>query len=78
MENKTTRRILYKVLRKTGVSRNDIELDASFQEDLKFDELDWTLFLFYLEDSFNVSIKDDQATKLRQVKDSLTLLENIA
>ncbi|WP_163715581.1 phosphopantetheine-binding protein [Mangrovibacterium lignilyticum] len=78
MENKTTRRTLYKVLRKTGVSRDDIELDASFQEDLKFDQLDWTLFLFYLEESFNIAIEDDQAIKLHQVKDSLELLENIA
>ena len=78
MENKTARRTLYKVLRKTGVSRNDIELEASFQEDLKFDQLDWTLFLFYLEESINVSIEDDQASELYQVKDSLKLLEKIA
>ncbi|RKD92330.1 acyl carrier protein [Mangrovibacterium diazotrophicum] len=78
MENKTARRTLYKVLRKTGVSRNDIELEASFQEDLKFDQLDWTLFLFYLEESINASIEDDQASELYQVKDSLKLLEKIA
>jgi len=78
MENKTARRTLYKVLRKTGVSRNDIELEASFQEDLKFDQLDWTLFLFYLEESINANIEDDQASELYQVKDSLKLLEKIA
>jgi len=78
MENKTARRTLYKVLRKTGVSRNDIELDATFQEDLKFDQLDWTLFLFYLEEQININIKDDEARQLHQVKDSLVLLEKIA
>jgi len=78
MENKTARRTLYKVLRKTGVSRHDIELDASFQDDLKFDQLDWILFLFYLEESVDVNIGDDQASELHQVKDSLKLLEEIA
>lgn len=78
MENKTARRTLYKVLRKTGVSRDDIELEASFQDDLKFDQLDWTLFLFYLEESFKVDIEDDQASELHQVKDSLELLKKIA
>ncbi|PTN04818.1 acyl carrier protein [Mangrovibacterium marinum] len=78
MENKTARRTLYKVLRKTGVARDAIELDASFQEDLNFDQLDWNVFLFYMEETLNVSIKDDQARNLRQVKDSLELLENIA
>ncbi len=78
MENKTARRTLYKVLRKTGVSRDAIELDASFQEDLKFDQLDWKLFLFYMEETLNVNIKDEEAQKLYQIKDSLELLENIA
>lgn len=78
MENKTARRTLYKVLRKTGVSRDAIELDASFQEDLNFDQLDWEVFLFYMEETLNASIKDEQARKLQHVKDSLELLENIA
>jgi acyl carrier protein len=78
MENKTARRTLYKVLRKTGVSRDEIELEASFQDDLKFDQLDWNLFLFYMEETLNVSIEEEQAKKLHQVKDSLVLLENIA
>ena len=78
MENKTARRTLYKVLRKTGVSRNDIELEASFQDDLRFDQLDWTLFLFYMEESFNIAINDDEALQLHRVKDSLELLKHIA
>ncbi|MCW0481577.1 hypothetical protein [Gaoshiqia sediminis] len=78
MENRTLRRTLYRVLRKTGVSRTDIELDASFQEDLKFDQVDWALFLYYLEDSFNINIDDNDVSRLFQVKDSLDLVKNIA
>ncbi|HKJ43148.1 MAG TPA: phosphopantetheine-binding protein [Sunxiuqinia sp.] len=78
MENKTIRRTLYKVLRKTGVPRNDIELDASFSEDLKFDQVDWALFLFYLEDSFKINVEDDEISQMYQVKDTLNLMESIA
>lgn len=69
---------MYKVLRKTGVSRSDIELEASFQEDLKFDQVDWTIFLFYVEESFNIDIDEKDVMKLHQVKDTLKLVRNIA
>ena len=78
MESKTARRTLYKALRKTGVSRSDIELEASFQEDLKFDQIDWTIFLFYVEESFNIDIDEKDVMQLHQVKDTLKLVRNIA
>ncbi len=78
MENKTIRRILYRVLRKTGVPRNEIQLDASFEEDLRFDQVDWALFLYYLEDSFNIAINEDQISHLSRVKDSFKLVKGIA
>ena len=78
MENKTIRRILYRVLRKTGVPRNEIQLDASFEEDLRFDQVDWALFLYFLEDSFNIAINEDQVSCLSRVKDSFKLVKAIA
>lgn len=65
---------MYKVLRKTGVPRDEIELDASFQEDLKFDQVDWALFLYYLENSFNIAIRDEEVSRLYQIKDSIELV----
>ncbi len=78
MENKTIRRTLYRVLRKTGVPRNNIELEASFQDDLNFDQVDWAIFLYYMEDTFNIAINEEDVSRLNQVKDSLELIENIA
>ncbi|MGQ8335669.1 acyl carrier protein [Sunxiuqinia sp. A32] len=78
MKNKTIRRTLYRVFRKTGVPRNDIQMNASFKEDLRFDSVDWALFLFFLESSFNISVKDEEISQLNQVKDSLQLVENMA
>ena len=74
MENKTIQRTLYKVLRKTGVRRDRIKLDASFSEDLNFDQVDWALFLFYLEGLFNIQLDDQEITKLSRVNDSLEIL----
>ena len=78
MENKTIRRTLYRVLRKTGVPRDNIELEASFHDDLNFDQVDWAIFLYYMEDSFNIAINEEDVSRLNQVKDSLELIENNA
>ena len=78
MENRTMRRILYRVLRQTGVPRKEIELDATFKDDLNFDHVDWALFIFYLEDTFNISVQEEEISQLYQVRDSLELVKNIA
>ncbi len=78
MENKTIRRTLYKVLRKTGVPRKEIELDADFDEDLNFDQVDWALFLYYLEEGFKINVEDEEISRMHQVKDTLILMENMA
>jgi acyl carrier protein len=46
MEEKKIRRNLYRVLRKTGVQKNDIQPEASFRRDLNFDSVDWKILLF--------------------------------
>lgn len=74
MENKSTRRTLYRVLRKTGVRREKIQLDASYSDDLKFDQLDWTLFVYYLEGFFQIRLSDRDISKMKVVSDTLVLL----
>lgn len=78
MKEKTIRRNLYRVLRKTGVQKNDIQIDASYNEDLHFDNVDWKIFLFYLEGIFDISIRDDEFSKLGSVNDTLVYLKNTA
>ncbi len=75
MENKTDRRNLYRVLRKTGVRKEDISLEASFQEDLHFDITDWKIFTFYLEKIFQVNIEDERLKNLHCVNDTLSLVQ---
>ncbi len=78
MEKKADRRNLYRVLRKTGIHKNNISIDASFSEDLHFDTTDWTIFTFYFEDIFNVSIREEEIRRLNCVNDTLALLKNSA
>jgi len=74
MESKTIKRNLYRVLRKTGVKKEDISLDASFHDDLHFDTTDWTIFTYYLESIFKVNVKDESLKNLHSVSDTLILL----
>lgn len=74
MEDKTIRRNLYRVLRKTGVQKKDINLYASFENDLKFDTVDWTIFTYYLEGIFDISIKDAELVQFANVNDTLQYL----
>lgn len=78
MENKTVRRNLYRVLRKTGVRKEDISLEASFQDDLHFDSTDWTIFTYYFETIFKVDVEDEQLKKLHYVNDTIGLLGQTA
>jgi acyl carrier protein len=78
MENKALQRTLYKVLRKTGVPRDQIKLDASFSEDLNFDQVDWTLFVYYLEGSFKIQLEDREISELSYVNDTLKIVSKRA
>ena len=74
VEEKSIRRNLYRVLRKTGVTKDNICLSASFIEDLNFDNIDWTIFTYYLERIFNIAVEDDKLNKFGSVNDTLHYL----
>ena len=74
MEDKKIRRNLYRVLRKTGVQKQKINLSSSFNDDLRFDPVDWSIFAYYLEGVFNISINDAELDKLENVKNTIQYL----
>ena len=78
MEEKKIRRNLYRVLRKTGVQKNDIQPDADFNADLRFDMVDWKIFTFYLEGVFDISIQDDDLSSLKNVETTVRYLGQTA
>jgi acyl carrier protein len=74
VEEKSIRRNLYRVLRKTGVTKERICLSASFIDDLNFDKIDWTIFTYYLERVFNIVIEDEKISSFGNVNDTLHYL----
>lgn len=74
MEDKKIRRNLYRVLRKTGVQKQKIKLNSSFSDDLRFDNVDWSIFAYYLEGVFDISINDDELDKLQNVQNTIQFL----
>ncbi len=78
MEENKIRRNLYRVLRKTGVRKKDIQPDASFHSDLNFDSVDWKIFTFYLEGIFDISVHDEELHNLKNVNDTVNFLKHSA
>jgi acyl carrier protein len=67
---------LYKVLRNVGLERNEINLFSIFNEELKLDKFDEVCYLYYLENSFNISIPDKDVPKLRRIDNTIDYLYN--
>ena len=78
MEEKRIRRNLYRVLRKTGVDKKSITLKTSYSDDLQFDQVDWSIFAYYLEGIFNISIRDEELNKLGTVQNTIQYLGHTA
>ncbi len=76
LKEKSIRRKLYRVLRKTGINKESIQPDASFSDDLHFDNIDWTIFIYFLEGIFNISVKDEEFSNFGNVNDTLHYLKS--
>jgi acyl carrier protein len=63
------------IAEKLGVSEDKITPTASFVDDLGADSLDQVELIMAFEDGFDVEIPDEDAEKLRTVKDALDYLQ---
>jgi len=78
MENKKVRRNLYRALRKTGVRKENISLEANYREDLHFDTTDWKIFTYYIESIFKVNVEEEKLQNLSSINDTLVYLRRSA
>ena len=58
-----------------SVSEEEITPDASFIEDLNADSLDLVELIMSLEEEFGVKISDEDAEKIRTVRDAMEYLQ---
>ena len=65
-----------------GVDEGDISMEASFIDDLNADSLDLVELIMSIEEEFSpengnqIEISDDDAEKIRSVKDAVNYLTN--
>lgn len=65
------------IAEKLDVDIDDVVPEASLVEDLGADSLDLVELMMSMEDVFDVDISDEQAEKLRTVKDVIDFLESL-
>ena len=63
------------IVKELGVSADKVTLEARLSEYLGADSIDAVELIMKLEDSFNVSVSDEQAQSIKNVSDIVKLLE---
>jgi acyl carrier protein len=66
------------IVEQLGVDAEEVNPDASFVEDLGADSLDTVELIMAFEEEFGVEISDDDAEKIRKVKDAVDYIEKRA
>ena len=66
------------IVEQLGVDADEVTPDASFVEDLGADSLDQVELIMAFEEEFGVEISDDEAEKIRRVKDAVEYIDKRA
>jgi acyl carrier protein len=63
------------IVEQLGVDENQVEPNASFVDDLGADSLDIVELVMAFEEAFDLDIPDDDAEKIKTVKDAIDYIE---
>jgi acyl carrier protein len=66
------------IVEQLGVDVDEVNADASFVEDLGADSLDTVELIMAFEEEFGVEISDDDAEKIRKVRDAVEYIDKRA
>ncbi len=69
MSDDVLQKITKVIVDKLGVTEDQVKPEAAFVEDLGADSLDQVELVMALEDEFDLEIPDEDAEKLKSVKD---------
>jgi acyl carrier protein len=59
-----------------GLDKDEIQLEASFIDDLGADSLDIVEMIMTIEDDFDIEISDEDAEKIVSVQDAITYIND--
>jgi acyl carrier protein len=65
------------IVDKLGVEESQVTLDASFTADLNADSLDTVELIMEFEKEFDISIPDEDTTKINTVQDVVDYIEKL-
>jgi acyl carrier protein len=63
------------IVEQLGVDENQVDPNASFVDDLGADSLDIVELVMAFEEAFDLDIPDDEAEKIKTVKDAIDYIE---
>lgn len=63
------------VVEQLGVEADDVNIDSTFIDDLGADSLDIVELIMAFEEEFGVEIPDEEAEKIKTVKDTVTYID---
>lgn len=66
------------IVNELGVEAEKVTPDASFVEDLGADSLDTVELIMAFEEEFGVEISDEEAEKIKRVKDAVEYIDSHA
>jgi acyl carrier protein len=66
------------IVEQLGVDAEEVTQEASFVEDLGADSLDTVELIMAFEEEFGVEISDDDAEKIRKVRDAVEYIDKRA
>ena len=66
------------IVEQLGVDEEEVTPDASFVDDLGADSLDTVELVMAFEESFDIEIPDEDAEKIRTVKDAVDYIQKHA
>ena len=63
------------IIEQLGVSADEVEMSASFVDDLGADSLDLVELIMSMEEEFDIDISDEDAEKLVTVQDAISYID---
>ena len=63
------------IVEQLGVEADEVKAEASFVDDLGADSLDTVELIMAFEEEFGIEISDEDAEKIKRVKDAIDYIE---